>query len=109
MQNYRKLRLRRCVIVECVRVIAFRDMDHLYTTRVQLGVIDWGDPEAMARVQNTMLEDQGLDQIEANRPALVWASRVPWEIYMCLLHAEIEHYEAVSQKYPNVKYEPLIA
>ena len=35
-QNYRKLRSHRCVIVEGVRVIAFRNMDHLFTTRVRL-------------------------------------------------------------------------
>ena len=63
----------------------------------------------MARVQNKMLEDQGLDQTEANRSALVWASRAAWEIYMCLLYAEIEHYRAVSQKHPHITYAPLIA
>ena len=107
VQNYRKLRLHRCVIVEGVRVIAFRNMDHLYTTRVRLRAMDWGDAEAMTRVYNKMLEDQGLDQTEANRWALVWASRAAWEIYMCLLYAEIEHYTAVSLKHPIIKREPL--
>ena len=106
-QNYRKLRVHRCVIVEGVRVIAFRSMDHLFTTRVRLNAMDWGDSEAMARVQNKMLEDQGLDQTEANRSDLVWASRAAWEIYMCLLYAEIEHYRAVSQKHPHITYAPL--
>ena len=69
--------------------------------------MDWGDSEAMARVQNKMLEDQGLDQSEANRLAMVWASRAAWEIYMCLLYAEIEHYKAVSRKYPHITYDPL--
>ena len=78
VQNYTKLRFHRCVIVEGVRVIAFRNMDHLSTTRVKLQAMDWGDSEAMARVQNKMLEDQGLDQTEANRWALVWASRAAW-------------------------------
>jgi hypothetical protein len=107
MQSYGKLRLHRCVIVEGVRAIAFRNMDHLFTTRVRLGAMDWGDSEAMARVQNKMLEDQGLDQTEANRSALVWTSRAAWEIYMCLLFAEIEHYQAVSKKHPIIKHEPL--
>ena len=69
--------------------------------------MDWGDSEAMARVQNKMLDDQGLDQTEENRSALVWASRAAWEIYMCLLYAEIEHYEEVSKKHPHIAYEPL--
>ena len=107
LQNYRKLRLHRCAIVEGVRVIAFRDMDHLYTTRVRLRAMDWGDAEAMTCVYNKMLENQGLAQTEANRLALVWSSRAAWEIYMCLLYAEIEHYEAVSKKDPNIRYEPL--
>ena len=107
MENYRKLRLHRSVIVEGVRVIAFRNMDHLYTTRVRLRAMDWGDSEAMARVYNKMLEHQGLDQTEAKRSVLVWASRAAWEIYMCLLYAEIEHYTRVSQKHPIIKHEPL--
>ena len=107
MQNYTKLRFHRCAIVEGVRVIAFRNMDHLFTTRVRLQAMDWGDTEAMARVRNKMLEDQGLDQTEANRSALIWASRAAWEIYMCLLYAEIEHYRAVSQKHPHIRHEPL--
>ena len=107
IQNYTKLRLHRCVVVEGVRVIAFRNMDHLFTTRVRLQAMDWGDSEAMARVQSKMLKDQGLDQTEANRSALVWASRAAWEIYMCLLYAEIEHYMAVSQRHPHITYEPL--
>ena len=107
MQSYTKLRLHRCVILEGVRVIAFRNMDHLYTTRVRLQAMDWGDSEAMARVQKKMLEHQGLEQTEANRSALVWASRAAWEIYMCLLYAEIQHYRAVSKKHPNIRYEPL--
>ena len=107
VQNYRKLRLHRCVIVEGVRVIAFRNMDHLYTTRVRLRAMDWGDAEAMTRVYNKMLEDQGLDQTEANRSALVWSSRAAWEIYTCLLYAEIEHYSAVAHRHPSIRYEPL--
>ena len=81
MQSYGKLRLHRCVIVEGVRVIAFRNMDHLFTTRVRLGAMDWGDSEAMARVQNKMLEDQGLDQTEANRSALVWTAELLVSLY----------------------------
>ena len=107
IQNYTKLRVHRCVIVEGVRVIAFRNMDHLYTTRVRSKAMDWAASEAMARVYNRMLEDQGLEQTETNRSALVWVSRAAWEIYMCLLYAEIEHYRAVSQKHPNIRYEPL--
>ena len=60
IQNYTKLRVHRCVIVEGVRVIAFRNMDHLYTTRVRSKAMDWAASEAMARVYNRMLEDQGL-------------------------------------------------
>ena len=107
VQNYRKLRLHRCVIVEGVRVIAFRNMDHLYTTRVRLQAMDWGDAEAMTRVYNKMLEDQGLDQTEDNRLVLLWASRAAWEIYTCLLYAEIEHYSVVAHRHPNIRYEPL--
>ena len=107
VQNYRKLRLHRCVIVEGVRVIAFRNMDHLCTTRVRLQAMDGGDAEAMTRVYNKMLEDQGLDQTEDNRLVLLWASRAAWEIYTCLLYAEIEHYSAVAHRHPNIRYEPL--
>lgn len=55
LQRYTKLRWHRRLLVEAMRVVAFRNMDHLYVTRVALGVSDWTDPDSSKRVFDKML------------------------------------------------------
>ena len=54
-----------------------------------------------------MLADGGIEQNHTNRWLLDSATWVPWEIYICLLYAEIENYMAISKKYASLVYKPM--
>ena len=88
-------------------MIAFRNMDHRFVTRVALGISDWIDPDCEDRIFDKMLLDQGMDQTQENRWVLGWASRASWEVYMCLLYAGIEQYRNVSRDNPDIRFDPL--
>ena len=107
MKYYAKLRDHRCGITEGIRIIAFRNMDHLSRVGTQLSTTDLADEASRIRIQNKMLEDQGLECSHMNRWLLGMATWVPWEIYMCLLYAEIENYTVISQKLPSLKFPAL--
>ncbi len=107
LKYYVKMRDHRCGITEGIRVIAFRNMDHLTTACEQLGIANTADEASRILVQDRMLEDQGLEKTDTNRWLLGFATWVPWEIYMCLLCAEIEHYMTVSQEHTTLVYAPL--
>ena len=104
---YVKLRDHRCGITEGIRVIAFRNVDHLTRSCEELGIAKISDEASHILVQNRMLEDQGLEKTDSNRWLVGLATWVPWEIYMCLLYAEIEHYVTISQKHMALAYAPL--
>ncbi len=107
LKYYAKLREHRCGIAEGIRVIAFRNMDHLSRTILQLGITDLSEEASRNSILNKMLEDQGLHSNHMNRWLLQAATWVPWEIYMCLLDAEIDNYKRISDKHPSLTYEPL--
>ena len=107
LRYYSRLREHRCRITEGIRVIAFRNMDHLTTATEKTGVRRLSDEASYISVQNKMLEDQALEQSHTNRWLLGHATWVPWEIYMCLLYAEIENYMAISQKHTSLVYKPI--
>ena len=88
-------------------MIALRNMDHMYVTRLELGVSDWADPVAFDRVSDKMLLDQGLEPPKPNRFVLGWAGWASWDIYMCLLYAGVEQYETVSAEHPEISFGPL--
>ena len=107
LDYYSKLREHRCRITEGIRVIAFRNVDHLNAAMQRVGVTGFSDLATITRVQNKMLEDQGLEMNDPNRSLLGYATWIPWEIYMCLLCAEIHNYERISKKYTSLAYAPL--
>ena len=107
LRRYTRFRWHRCLLVEAMRVIAFRNMDHMYVTRVALGVSDWADPDTMDRVLDKILLDQGMDLTKEHRWVLGWGSRASWEVYMCMLYAGIEQYGTVSRKHPEFSFGPL--
>ena len=107
LKYYAKLRYHRCVITEGIRVIAFRNMDHLDRAMKQLGIKKLSDEEDVLNVQNKMLEDQGLEQSDRNRWLLGCATQFPWEIYACLLYEELANYKTISQKHTSLVYPPL--
>ena len=107
LRGYERLRWHRCLLVEAMRVIAFRNRDHLYVTSVRLGVPNRNDSESLKRIFDQMLLDQGREQTEAERHVLGWASRASWEVYMCMLYTLIEDYRRIRQNHPNAAYPPM--
>ena len=108
LRRYKRLRWHRCLLVEAMRVIAFRNMDHMYVTRLELGVSGWADPVAFGRVLDKMLLDQDMEPTKPNRFVLGWAGWASWDIdYMCLLYAGVEQYEAVSAEHPEIRFSPI--
>ena len=107
LRNYTKLWWHRCLPVEAMRSIAFRNRDHFFVTSVRLGVSNRADPEATAYIFDKMLQDQGREQTEEERWVLGWASRASWEVYMCLLYALVEQYKRIRRDHPSVAYQPL--
>ena len=82
-------------------------MDHLSRAGEKLGISKASDEASQILIQNKMMEDQGVDKTESNRWLLGLATWVPWEIYMCLLYAEVEHYVKVSRQHPSLSYAPI--
>ena len=107
LRNYTKLWWHRCLPVEAMRSIAFRNRDHFFVTSVRLGGSDRADPEATTCIFDKMLQDQGKEQTEEERWVLGWASRASWEVYMCLLYALVEQYKRIRRDHPSVAYPPL--
>ena len=54
---YAKLREHRCRVTEGIRVIAFRNMDHLTTAQQYVGVRKFSSEADIIAVQNKMLEE----------------------------------------------------
>ena len=107
LDYYLKLRDHRCRIAEGIRVIAFRNVDHLNAAMRHVGATGFSDLASISPVQDKMLEDQGLERNESNRSFLGYATWIPWELYMCLLCAEIDNYEVISHKHTTLAYTPL--
>ena len=105
--EFEKLRWHRCLVVEAMREIAFRNRDHFYVASVRLGLSDRADSEAVTLIFDKMLEDQEVKPTEANRWVLGWANRGSWEVYMCLLHSLVEDYERMRRTHPSAAFAPL--
>ena len=91
LDYYSKLRAHRCRITEGIRVIAFRNMDHLTAAAPHVGVRKPTDEAQCIRVEDKMLADQRVEQTDTQRWLLGAATWVPWKIYMCLLYAAIDN------------------
>ena len=107
LRYYSKLRDHRCNLVEGIRIIAFRNADHLSRVMTQLNLDDMGDAASVTAAQNRMLDDQRLEKNDTNRWLMDGATWIPWEIYICLLYAEFESYIKVSRTNQQLAYGPL--
>ena len=104
---YWNLREHRCRVVEGIRAVAFRNMDHLSAAEKQVGVEAPYSEDDYSKVQDQMLADQRVEQTPVQRWLLANATWMPWEMYICLLYAEIEYYMEVSKKHSSLSYKPL--
>ncbi len=92
LRRYKKLQWHRCLLVEAMRVIAFRNLEHMNASRVALAVTDWADPIAFDLVPDSMLLDQGIEPTRQCRFVPGWAGRAS---------------KAIAAEYPEVRSGPL--
>lgn len=107
LDYYTKLKDHRSEVVEGVRQLAVRNMGHFTVVVDELGVDDISDERNFLAVQEKMLDDQKLRSTKMHRDFLRFLTFVPWEIYTCLVFAELDSYEVVARKNLSLKYAPL--
>ena len=100
VQHFTHMHHHRCVVLEGVREAAFRNVDHLTRTMHELGIERITTPTSLARVQDRILRDQGLQPSASQRWWLGCAAMNTWEIYLCLLSAELEAYVSMRSAFP---------
>lgn len=106
--HYYKLQTHRCWVLEGIRAIAYRSMDFSVKHGLALDAKGLPAEEYSLELQNEMLKAQGLE-LNSTDGAFFLESALwtPWEVYTCLLHAELEYYERIAKKNPELAYEPL--
>ena len=107
MEYYASLSYHRCVLLEGMRLVAFRNINHLFRVSNELNVRYITNDPDLIKIQNQMLTDQHMELSEENRYLLGAATWSSWEIYLCLLYAEIERYQTISKKEGLLVYVPL--
>ena len=96
-RHYTRVSYHRCRILEGVRVAAFRNIDHLSRVMAEAGFTKLDTQSSVIKVQNVMLRDQGLSPTHTNRWLLGSVTSNAWEVYLCLLYAEIESYQSTRE------------
>ncbi len=107
LRHYRNLRRHRSTILEGVRRIAVRNINHLIRTMTRLGIRDLGREGDAKEVLNVLFEEQGMGADVNSRPMVDYINMVPWEMYLCLLYVELENYRSASRRDPGLAFGPL--
>lgn len=107
LRYYRNFRWHRNTILEGIRCIAIRNMNHFMRTRECLGIEDSGKEEAYKMVCDRMFEDQRMREDNYIRPMVEIIGRFSWEMYLCLLYVELEGYRSASRRDPGLLFGPL--
>ena len=103
---YRNLAVHRHEILEGIRQLAFRNMQHLNDAMLRAGPRPSVDSDSAAarawvrRIQTITLADQGVKYSELNQFLLELATFSPVRLYFSLLYAEIENFNKCSAKIP---------
>ena len=107
LRHYRNLRRHRSTILEGVRRIAVRNINHLMRTMTRLGIRNLGREGDAKAVLNLLFEEQGMGADVNSRPMVDYINMVPWEMYLCLLYVELESYHSASRRDPGLAFGPL--
>ena len=85
----------RILVLEGIRKIAFRNIEHLEDVkkRCELAHTHSNNDDWIACLQGTMLADQGLEERKAARYLIEWATFYPIQVCLALLYAEIEYFQ----------------
>ena len=108
LQHFERMCLHRTDILEGIRTIAFRNMDHLTRAMKREGIHRFTTPASIITVEDAMVRDQGLEPTPTHRWLLEAGTHIPWEIYLCLLFAEVESYRSMSASFAFPPLDKLI-
>ena len=109
IQCYCFFQYHRSAITEGIRKLAFRNMRNLRRCMQAVGVAELACRESANMVLDRMLEEQDLERTKTNRRLQEYSVVTTWEVYLCLLYAELECYQEVSRKHPELTYARLNA
>ena len=87
---YANLEFHRSALLEGIRLIACRNLDHLNRAINAVGIQSLNEPQDLEKVQHHMLAEQGLEENSGNRSLLANITWFPWEAYLVLLYTELQ-------------------
>ena len=108
VQHFEHLYDHRTGILEGVRLVAFRNIDHLVRAMGREGIDRFTTSASIVSVQDAMVRDQGLQPTPTSRWLLSCGTFNAWEIYLCLLLAEVESYRLMRSSFALPPLDELI-
>ena len=100
LRHHRSLRYHRFRILEGIRAVAFRNLDELHGAMDHVGLSQFQSEQDRAAVHTHILDSLGFEANPFSRAVLSWTLWLPWEVYLCLIYAEIEGYCQISSEAP---------
>lgn len=107
-QHFERLHGHRTGIVEGVRAVAFRNMDHLARVMKRARIDSFTNDTSIAKVQDAMIREQGLEPTPTRRWLLGSGLANAWEVYQCLVLAEVESYRSIRDSFALAQLDALI-
>ena len=107
LRHFLDLRHHRSTLLEGVSSIAVRHINHLTSAMSRLDLNVLTDDQSVERVFDLICEEQGLSADRNSRPMVGFINTIPWEMYLCLLHVELEGYQSASRRDPTLAFGPL--
>ena len=107
LRHYRNLRWHRSTILEGIRRLAVRNINHRVRAMIRLGGGELGRQVTAKAVFDRLHEDQGMGTDVNSRQMVDYINTVPWEMYLCLLYVELESYLSASRRDPGLVFRPL--
>ena len=104
---FHNLRHHRRFVVEEIRKVSWRNLNAFHDAMGHLGLDRATRREDFVAVIAHMLATRGLPINEETHSILKWTLWLPWQVYHCLLYAEIESYRKTSVTLPSIQYPPL--
>ena len=87
---------------------AFGSLDHFTRTMVREGIDRIRTPASMNRIHDAMLREQGLESNSTQIWLRSCAGCNAWEVYLCLLLAEVESYRSMRGSFASSPLDQLI-
>ena len=108
IQHFTRFYYHRYRVLEGVRAAAFRNVDHLTRVMADAGILKFTTQSSIIEVQDRMIRDQGLEPTPTRRWLLECATFNTWEVYLCLLFAEVESYLSMRNSFALPQLDNLI-